>query len=282
MKIMILGCGPAGLMAAHAVIMANGGLEHSIERGVKLRIHSRRQKSSMYGAQYLHQPIPYVTPPTPRRIDYRLVGGIEGYRRKVYGQMWDGTVSPEDLADPHNGWDIRATYDLLWRMYSNLITDNFVDPAWLHYAIDRDEPDLVINTIPLDALCYRGHTFGFTEVIAAGDAPDLGIDVNSMYLTPEETVVCDGTKDRSWYRKSRVFGHTTVEWPASVGRVPIKSAAIVRKPTYHACDCWPDVFKVGRYGSWSKGILSHTAYFNTFDKIKSMTEGKDEAAEATA
>lgn len=277
MKVVVLGSGPAGLMAAQAVSDAHSS---AFEGNLAMRILSRKQMSSLYGAQYLHQPIPGVTPDSPTHVSYTLEGGVEAYRRKVYGQMWDGTVSPEDLAQDHEAWDIRETYKELVTRWWWLVEDMVIDPVRLHTIMSMDF-DLVVNTIPLDALCYRGHTFGWTEIIAAGDAPELGIKV--PYACEENSVVCNGLQSVSWYRKSRVFGHTTVEWPGTLTTVPVATAARVRKPTYHACDCWDGkMFSVGRYGSWKKGVLSHSAYYDTYRKVSTMLEGKDEATEATA
>lgn len=50
MNIAILGCGPSGLVAAHAAMQIN------INKRVS--VFSRNLRSPIYGAQYLHQPIP--------------------------------------------------------------------------------------------------------------------------------------------------------------------------------------------------------------------------------
>lgn len=260
MRVAILGAGPAGLMAAHGVMTADSS--------AFIAIFSKKQKSALHGAQYLHQPIPGMTPVESHLIDYQLRGGdADDYRRKVYGKMWEGSVSPEDLAEPHLGWDIRATYDRLWDTYASDICDTLIDPIALARIVDGGW-DLVVNTIPRDMICSRGHTFAATEVIAAGDAPSLGIDIGKMFRCPDNTVICNAAENPSWYRMSRIYGHTTVEWPMMRAKIPVSSASIVRKPTFHACDCWPTVTHVGRYGSWAKGVLSHEAYFKVHDLIK--------------
>ena len=257
--IVVLGCGPAGLMAVHALRMSTDE---------EVVIFSRKRKSHLFGCQYLHEPIPHVTPETPKYVKYNLEGTPDGYRRKVYGPMWDGKVSPEDLMQEHLAWDLRATYDKLWDMYSEYILETWIDPAFVRWLQDEHHPTLVINSIPRDMLCFNEtHHFGFTEIIAAGDAPELGVDVNKQYQTQDESVVCNGMDEPFWYRKARVFGHTTVEWPSSVGMVPVNSSARVRKPTSTDCDCLPELFHVGRYGRWEKGVLSHTAYFDTVNKL---------------
>lgn len=265
MRVAVLGCGPAGLMAAHAVA----------ESGNEPVVFSKKRKSEMFGSQYLHKPIPGVTDRDAHvTVDYMLRGTPEAYRRKVYGRNWDGTVSPEDLTEMHEAWDIRTTYDKLWEMYSDLVEDVDVDPAGVKFIKDRTDIDLVINTIPLASLCWQGHSFRAQEVVAAGDAPSRGIDVGTVYHCPPDTVICNGDEMPTWYRISRIFDHTTVEWPQGT-KPPIGSASKVLKPTAHNCDCWPEVFKLGRYGSWTKGVLSHTAFDRTMER---MIDG--EAAQA--
>src|SRR4051812_38354175 len=110
MKIAVLGCGPAGMMAAAGAVEA--ALDYE---GGDIAIFSRKRKSELFGAQYLHKPIPWATPPKEVTVDYRIIGEPADYKRKVYGNGWLGAVSPEDLQEPHPGWDIRETYDNLWR-----------------------------------------------------------------------------------------------------------------------------------------------------------------------
>lgn len=275
MKIVVLGSGPAGLMAVQGVFDAH---HENFDGNLQLMVLSRKEKSPLYGAQYLHQPIPRVTPPEGRGISYLLRGDPDDYRRKVYGQLWDGTVSAEDLDATHMGWDIRATYDRLWESWSGSITDMNIDPVALTNVNAMHEPDLIINSIPRPSLCHQGHAFGATEVWAAGDAPSLGIRL--PYSSPPYSVICNGEDSPAWYRMSNVFGHTTVEWPGSLGNVPVSTASRVKKPTNHNCDCWSGLpmIHVGRYGEWSKGVLSHTAYFKAYKKVDEMMIGAGSAA----
>lgn len=262
----VLGCGPAGLMAAHA----------ARNSGAAVVIFSRKQPSPLFGAQYLHAPIPGVTDAGDSVVvDYILRGHIQDYRRKVYGSTWDGTVSPDELESTHQAWDIRETYDRLWQMYQESILDTEVDGASLNQMVLSRQYHLIINTIPLRSLCFSGHTFRFSTVVAAGDAPQLGIDVGALYQCEPNTVVCNGEEAPSWYRLSRIFGHTTVEWPEGI-KPPIGTASTVTKPLDHNCTCFPDVLNVGRFGSWRKGVLSHTAYQKVYER---MEGGKAEQAD---
>lgn len=269
MRVAILGSGPAGLMSAAAVIDATGN-----PSGADIFIFSNNGKSSLYGAQYLHAAIPSYTnerwPHGNRIIRYDLVGAPDEYRRKVYGPMWDGRVSPEDLQGSHPAWDLRQTYDALWEDFSDLLINVHLDPGGLRMLIDgvtaHGKFDMIINTIPRPALCAEGHQFRSTSIWAAGEAPDLGIDLDRFKCEPF-TVLCNGEESPSWYRLSNIFDHKTVEWPEHT-RPPIPSAALVTKPLKHNCSCWPEVIHVGRYGRWEKGILTHHAYEEVLLRVR--------------
>jgi hypothetical protein len=265
-KVIILGCGPAGLMAAEAAEQATPYGE-----SVEIGIVSRKQKSALYGAQYLHSPIPYMTSTTARSVSYVLRGGTPlDYRLKVYGNGWSGTVSPEDMERNHLAWDIRATYDNLWAKWEHAVSDLDVTPYGLKQILGDLKPDLMVNTIPRPSLCESGHFFGSTEVWAAGDAPDLGIDIGKMYDCPDEHIICEAGDNSAWYRKSRVFGHTTVEWPGYIERVPVRTASRVVKPLNTNCDCWPNILHLGRYGMWAKGVLSDSAFVHAHSHMVNL------------
>ena len=268
MKVAVLGAGPAGLMAAHAAVNAHA--LQGVPDDLFLDIYARGDKSPLYGAQYLHMPIPDMTPDGYAMIDYHLLGKADDYRRKVYGPQSVVDVSPSQFSGLQRAWDIRATYDALWEEYGRYIHEVLVEPMDLAQIINGEFYDLVINSIPLPDLCHQGHHFGAVEVIAAGDAPDLGIDIGKTFRCSDFTVLCNGNPNTAWSRLSNIFGHTTVEWPASIEQVPVRTASKVRKPLDHDCDCWPTILKVGRFGSWTKGVLSHHAYNKAYDKVAMM------------
>lgn len=263
-KVAILGSGPAGLIAAHAA--ATDG------RVDEVHIYSRGEKSTMYGAQYLHAPIPGATFDDPINIDYVLRGTRAAYRAKVYGENFNGHISPEDLGSNHQAWDIRKTYDWLWMAYSPSIHALPITPGDVAELLD--DYDLVVSSVPAPAICHSKHTFRGTNIWAAGEAPELGIVFASAEACPEGTVVCNGLAFPAWYRISRIYGRMTVEWPGWVDaqHVP-KTAALVTKPTASACDCWYDseaFLRVGRYGTWLKGVLSHEAYLQVQERIDAI------------
>lgn len=269
MKITVLGCGPAGLMATQGILNAF----EEMQREVEVQIISRKKASHLYGCQYLHTPIPGVPRVASTWVSYHLRGTADGYREKVYGKDFYGSVSPEDYVGEHQAWDIRETYMWLYKKYNHLIVDGEVTTRTI-WSLDTP----IISSIPRTALCHQGHHFGATSIIAAGDAPDMGIYVSNHFQCDEDSVLCNGEPNPSWYRISRVFGHTTVEWPGWMGKVPVTSAATVQKPTETDCNCHPDVVHVGRYGRWAKGVLSHTAYWDGYHQAGRLMRGEDVAA----
>lgn len=263
---LVLGCGPAGLFAAHGLV----------QNDWRVTILSRKAKSELFGCQYLHAPIPGLTDGLwPEDVTYRLDGDPAGYREKVYG-TGNVTTSVETLEKDHQAWDIRTAYDRAWSLYSDAIEDRDVSPELM--GIEKWDPnagpvrprtvmdpgrfDLVLNSIPLPSLCFGKHEFHSTEVWAMGDAPHRGQYV-PLSVDPF-TIVCDGTRDRGWYRASNVFGYKTVEWPLK-SKPPLPGIARVTKPLWTDCVCYQEEyytpwFNVGRYGTWTKGILAHHAY----------------------
>jgi hypothetical protein len=241
-KVLILGCGPAGLMAAHAASM----------QGSDVIILSKKRKSFMRGAQYLHRPIPAATTGPAFLVSYLLRGSADAYRAKVYGPDYRGSVSPEDLTEAHTAWDIRQTYDWLWETYGAYVINTDLDKrgSSVNDALHWAKPDFTISTIPAKLLCESDCAFTSEEIWSNG------MEVTN---TPENTVICNGEKAPAWYRSARIQGHITVEWP-NWSRPPMSVHNVV-KPLKTNCNCQPSIVRMGRYGKWSKGVLSHSAFF---------------------
>ena len=242
MNVVILGCGPAGLIAAHAA--ATAGAEN-------IRILSKPRKSNMRGAQYLHEPIPLATPANSQfMVDYKLLGTVDGYRLKVYGPKSLEEVSPESLLGKHPAWDIRATYDRLWAMYGSYVREYDVTPLALKQTLAELRPDLTVSTVPATLLCSGEHAFGYTLIYSTD---------KNMGKLEDNTVLCNGDEMTRWYRTSKIQGWENTEWPFGV-RPPLNPLWDVVKPTSTACNCFPDVVRAGRYGKWKKGVLSHEVW----------------------
>ena len=263
LKIAILGCGPAGLFAAHAAAQA----------GADFTIFSKPRKSFMRGAQYLHKPIPGLSGDS-FDVTYELWGSVEGYRRKVYGEMEDILVSPETLIGTSPAWDIREAYDNAWDRYADPADGSrFIVPADFETGHDgvfldmmSGDYDLVISSIPAWLLCRNPeHSFDSKEVWATEGLKrpmEMGFQVAGTGVMRDNLVVCSGDPDDWWYRQSRIHGWENTEFP--IDHKPSERPGVrvhkVVKPVRTNCDCHKDIVRIGRYGKWQKGILTHHAY----------------------
>jgi putative NAD(P)-binding protein len=244
MRVLVLGAGPSGLVAAHAAVQ----LGHEVT--ILSKSHS---PSKLYGTQYLHAPVPGYEDVPSVRVSYTLNGTPEQYRRKVYGDAWQGKVSPEDFVGEHRAWDIRETYRLMWELYRWHVKGHEVVDGNLQFARSLYEPDKIISTIPATSLCEKtDHTFTSHKIYANGST--IIIKAPSP-----DFVLCDGTDKVDWYRNAQVFGYRTVEWPSSAGVIGL-TAVPVTKPLKTDCDCHPEVIRAGRYGEWDKSVLVHQVY----------------------
>lgn len=253
-RAIVLGCGPAGMFATHA--LALGGYE--------IRVLSKKRRSEMFGAQYLHKPIPgLAVHPDPVEVRYQLRGTEEQYARKVYGSREVPFVSPGKLNATHLAWDIRAAYNQAFSRYLDLIIDfPNIDGDDLARIIEDENGagTVIVSTIPAPAICTnQAHVFRAQPVWAAGDAPERG--VFSPVRVEPNTVICNGEEFPAWYRSANVFDYCTTEWPEE-SPPPIPGLSLVQKPIDTNCDCWKGrVVKLGRYGKWDKSQYSHEAFY---------------------
>jgi hypothetical protein len=260
-KVIVLGAGPAGLLAATA----------AEERGYHVDIYSaagedgQPKKSELYGCQYLHESVPDSLPISiplpPQQVAYGLVGSSTGYREKVYGRDYTGIVSPDEYGptEHHYAWDIRKVYDWLWGRWLDSIAPLSLSSAEMPNFLGTSARR-IFATVPAPALCMNEeHKFPYARIWAFGEAPGR----RSPIPVAPFTVVCNGDAGTGWYRAANVFGYTTVEWPAA-RKPPIDGVAPVFKPLMTDCDCWQTrnrrVVRLGRFGQWRKGVLVHQAY----------------------
>jgi hypothetical protein len=250
-SVAILGCGPSGLLVAHAAELC----------GWDFRIYSRKLKSPLHGAQYLHQAIPNLDCGTPQMVEYKLNGTPEQYRHKVYGTDWDGVVSPEDYWESHYAWDIRRAYNQLWNKYEDEIWDWEYDGSKQHGVIALGY-DFVISTIPRTVWDSNPANFESAKIWALGDTEMPRVD--PAYRPAPFTVFCEGDHRVPWYRVSNIFDFCTVEWPwrfAGKTWKPNKGASVVIKPLRYTGDAAPDFVHLGRYGAWQKGVLTSDVFY---------------------
>jgi hypothetical protein len=249
-RAVVLGCGPAGLFAAHA--LACEGWEFDI-------LAKKARKSRLFGAQYLHRPIPGLSASPPVPLSYRLQGTAEGYERKVYGTSAISRIAVKSVTGNYQAWNIREAYDAAWERYGGRVKDIELNYRMMKNFRLFEAFDLVVSSIPAKAICRvpGEHRFLSKKIWAMGDAPFLG-QVIDWLDCPPNTVLYNGVDDTDWYRLSEIFGYKTIEYPYD--RKPEALPVVeVTKPLSHSCICWPDLVRVGRYGCWDKDALAHQA-----------------------
>lgn len=259
----ILGLGPAGLMAAHAVALAGKPValfSKPADEGGSIR------RSKLGGAQFLHDPMPLINDDDPDTvITYRVVGNTDVYRRKVYGDTAVPFVSMENVHDRQEqpAWNLQATYDKLWDWYGvdRVGNPDVITPAWIDNALEQDWFSLILSAMPAPALCRTindpfhvmntaPHSFLTQQVTIADEA----------MMPHDNTIWYDGTMDHSWYRSSVLFGYGSTEWGGG-RRSVFPNTVDVHKPLRTNCDCFADsVIRLGRFGTWTKGVLTHHAF----------------------
>jgi hypothetical protein len=256
----VLGCGPSGLLAAHAFAM----------KDVPFVILSPYMKSKLGGAQFSHIPIPGIHEEEDKvLLKYIVTGDAETYHKKVYGNQQVDFVS---FSNVENGmevpaWSLTEMYDQLWTKYQERIVDFQVEPSRIQGLLMTF--DLVISSAPADKMCLGTidpsvqHQFRSQTIRILNDALDQS--------TPDNTIVYDGTDIHSYYRMSRIFGVGSTEWSSFAAVPPGHDLRTVNKPLWTNCDChigkYADptgvpfgIIRVGRFGCWSKGKLSYHAY----------------------
>lgn len=252
MRIAILGCGPAGLIAAHAAVGFT-------EVNEDIDIFSRKVKSLMPGAQYLHERIPGVTPYEPDGyLQFIKLGDGAGYAEKVYGNR-NAPVSWDKYEEGHfPAWSLAETYDKLWGAWEPCIQDFEFTGRVVHEIAARY--DVVLSTIPAPLWCGGKQRCEFPKA--------------KVYFTPnrwrdceENMIIYNGESNVSWYRTSSIFGHDSTEWATQ----PTQEHTVGWKPVRTNCQCNPrNVVRLGRFGKWDKQVLVHHAYQETKDALHEL------------
>lgn len=254
--VVILGAGPAGLLAAHAVALA--GREPVIFSAPE-PLTNEPLKSQVGAATYLHSAIPDLTSAEPDdSITFEKIGTRAGYALKVYGDK-DARCSWEKFHGTHPAWALQPAYDDLWVRYSDRIVPQQVNAALVRDMIDSFP--LVISTIHAMAICEAGHSFPSRPIWVTDESLEM----------PDQMILYDGrvgtVGDR--YRSSRVFGCDSTEYAREV---PGSRSGIKVQPT--DCDCFAgDVVRAGRWGEWKPGVLVDHAFQKVWTGMFDQFEG---------
>lgn len=268
-KVAVIGCGPAGLAAAHAAY----GL------GAKVTIFSPGIKSPQRGPLILQRPIPGISTDHPDGYIRQIVigGSILDYRYKLYGDININLGRDHMLKKGYHCWNHIKAYDDLWTRYMNIargLTTRVDGMVTVGQIIDMEYAfDLVVNTAPLIDLCRKipdhadqgksvtMHEFRFqpVQVTMGHSYPDQ----------PPDTTVFNAGDKFTWVRSAWLLGNSCTEWLP--GEAPRDLNPItIRKPIGHNCNCYPTVLGTGRFGAWRNEVWVDTAYYDTRDAIISM------------
>lgn len=269
----ILGAGPAGLMAAHAVALTGRPIA-IITKGKD----GEPVKSRLGGAQFLHVPIPNINEDTPdTMVGYATMGTPDGYRRKVYGSVSTEVVpfvSMENIVDIEEqpAWNLQATYDRLWSILGGgSVNVEDVSVKWLDEALEKDWFQTIFSTVPAPTICrtHAGlsdsypHTFVSQRIHILNEA--------LWEPLPDNYVLYNGASEPSWYRCSKLFGYGSTEWSDNGPVPPGAQLVSASKPIKTNCNCFKDqVHRLGRNGTWTKGVLTHDAFIGVLKVLEGM------------
>jgi hypothetical protein len=129
---------------------------------------------------------------------------------------------------------------------------------------------LVFSSVPLTSICRASidmnvsHAFRSQPIRIHPEALDPSL--------PDNTIRYDGTKDHSYYRMSRIFGVGGTEWGGTAPVPPIKPIKVVNKPIQTNCNCHPKIQRIGRFGTWTKGVLTMHAYQKVVETLEVWKE----------
>lgn len=254
-RVVVLGCGPSGLLAAHAASM----------EGADVQIFSHKTPSYISGAQYLHERIPGLTMGIDGHILFTKTGSASGYAKKVYGSSsMDTSWDRFDIGVSRPAWSMQKAYKRLWAMYKDAISDYHVSTPGEALALEGIGADLFITSLPQAVMCSNPeHIFESVpmHIVPDGDP--------AIAWVPENTVIYNGHPGIAWSRASNLFGHVSIEFP----RTPpfhVDNLLHGFKPTMHNCDCNPHWLRVGRFGQWKRGVLVHHAFKEVTDAMHQM------------
>ena len=142
-EVAIIGCGPAGMLAAHAVVRA----------GHQPVVYSDNPDPvPVTGGVYLHEPVPEVASTEPDgEVNFRKVGSEAGYAAKVYGDVGARTSWGLCSQGKRPAWALQPAYEALWGLYGAAVHQLAVDHD--QAAALASEYALVMSSAPAPHLC---------------------------------------------------------------------------------------------------------------------------------
>ncbi len=235
-SVLVLGSGPAGLLACHAARLSD----------CKVTIISKKDPSFISGAQFLHTAIPALTRDEPdAEISFIKYGTEIDYAHKIYGENHVKTSWKKYPAQKVGVWHLQRWYRQLWDLYEYMIQDGVFLPGLLPNA--STEFDVILSTIPIRSL--------FTDVTTTEEQ----VNITEEDFAEPGTIIYNGLENDVWYRASNLFGYHSVEYPREV-RPPGPFRMILKPLSANVQNPYENVHMLGRYGKWEKGVLVDDAF----------------------
>lgn len=250
MKVAVIGCGPAGLAAAHAA----AGLVDEVD------IYAPKRKTPQRGPIMLHRPIPGINNTDPDGYVRQIVigGSILDYRYRLYGDV-NIAINGDVLEEGFHTWRVPTAYDIMWDKYVSRIINKTLTPDEVDDLVGRY--DLVVSTAPAPSLCRAGGWHEFRSV-------EIALVLEASYPNqPPNTVIYNAREDIPWVRSSRIFDAEVTEY---MPHAAPPGALTIHKPLSTDCVCHPRVLRTGRMGKWHNETWIDHAYYETRTALVSM------------
>lgn len=237
-NIAVLGCGPTGLLIAHAVLQA----------GHQPVVISDKVKSEIPGSQHLHGPVPGLTSPYPEgTIQFVRLGTEQNYAQKVYGDPSRST-GWGNYFQVFPSWNVVKAYETLWSRFGSEVVDFKIKTDDVQEIVNSY--DMVISTLPQWSLCdVHEHIFESVPYFIK-TLPTPPDDEN------HEIVVYNGLPFDRWYRWSILAGLCSIESTDPVWEDAMEGT----KAVTNNCDCHPAVIRLGRWAEWTHGVTMYKSY----------------------
>jgi len=262
-KAAILGSGPVGLIAAHAVLT----------HGHEPVIISDGPKSEINPHEFLQRPVPGLLKDdnvADAMMTYVCRGDRDGYAKKVYGNAGQKVSWDELREGRYPIWWLQETYQQLYDWYEHMIIKVKITPETVTdicYAYP-----LVISTIPAPSLCQHPDEHRFWEretfLVRAPSIDKPGAGNGQWPRADQNFMLYDGSDDCPWFRFTRI--RDVDIWEYTLDRLPMQhevedsvpGAQLYpgKKVVGNNCDCHPHVQRVGRWARWEHGVLGHHTY----------------------